>query len=392
VFDIFHAGVVNDMFKKVLILSASAGAGHTRAAQAVERAFIEMGEAEEVRHVDALEYTTKIFKAIASKAYIDLVNKAPHMLGWFYDVMDKPWKNERFMLAIDMLNTQPLVRLINKYQPDLAICTHFTPADMSSWLKEKKTLTCPLAVVVTDFDIHANWLCRYCDRYFVALDETGVHLEKLGIPADRITVSGIPVDPVFARRKDKAAMRRKHGLREDRTTILVSAGGFGVGPVENLITALLDLQHEAQIVAVCGKSEELKRKLENLAGRVPAGHRVTVRVVGYTTDMDEYMAAADMLVGKTGGLTTSEALARDLIMVVVNPIPGQEERNADHLLEEGAALRCNNLPAIAFKIDRLLDDPARMAAMKQNIRRIARPRAAYDIVSTLLQLKSAAQH
>jgi processive 1,2-diacylglycerol beta-glucosyltransferase len=119
---------------------------------------------------------------------------------------------------------------------------------------------------------------------------------------------------------------------------------------------------------------------------------VAVQVVGYTTDMDEYMAAADMLVGKTGGLTTSEALARDLIMVVVNPIPGQEERNADHLLEEGAALRCNNLPAIAFKIDRLLDDPARMAAMKQNIRRIARPRAAYDIVSTLLQLKSAAQH
>jgi processive 1,2-diacylglycerol beta-glucosyltransferase len=380
------------MFKKVLILSASAGAGHTRSAQALERAFMEMSAAEEVMHVDALEYTTKIFKAIASKAYIDLVNMAPHMLGWFYDVMDKPWKNERLMLAIDMLNTQPLVRLINKYQPDLAVCTHFTPADMISWLKEKKTLTCPLAVVVTDFDIHANWLCRYCDRYFVALDETGVHLEKLGIPADRITVSGIPVDPVFARSKDKAAMRLKLGLREDRTTILVSAGGFGVGPVENLITALLDLQHEAQIVAVCGKSEELKRKLENLAERVPAGHRVAVQVVGYTTDMDEYMAAADMLVGKTGGLTTSEALARDLIMVVVNPIPGQEERNADHLLEEGAALRCNNLPAIAFKIDRLLDDPARMAAMKQNIRRIARPRAAYDIVSTLLQLKSAAQH
>jgi processive 1,2-diacylglycerol beta-glucosyltransferase len=379
------------MFKKVLILSASAGAGHTRAAQALERAFMEMGAAEEVKHVDALEYTTKIFKAIASKAYIDLVNKAPHMLGWFYDVMDKPWKNERLMQAIDMLNTQPLVRLINKYQPDLAVCTHFTPADMISWLKEKKTLTCHLAIVVTDFDIHANWLSRYCDRYFVALDETGVHLEKLGIPADRITVSGIPVDPVFARRKDKAAMRLKFGLRQDKTTILVSAGGFGVGPVENLITALLDLQHEAQIVAVCGKSEELKRKLENLAERVPAGHRVTVRVVGYTTDMDEYMAAADMLVGKTGGLTTSEALARDLIMVVVNPIPGQEERNSDHLLEEGAALRCNNLPAIAFKIDRLLDDPARMAAMKKNIQRLARPRAAYDIVSTLLQLKSAAQ-
>ena len=376
------------MFKKVLILSASAGAGHVRAAQAIEQTFIEMNAAEEVKHVDALEYTTKLFKNIASKAYIDLVNKAPHMLGWFYDAMDKPWKNERLMLAIDMLNTQPLVRLINKYQPDLAVCTHFTPADMISWLKEKKALTCPLAVVVTDFDIHANWLCRYCDRYFVALDETGVHLGKLGIPADRITVSGIPVDPVFARRKDKAAMRLKLGLREDMTTILVSAGGFGVGPVENLITALLDLQHEVQIVAICGKSEELKGRLEQLAARNPHKRRVAINVVGYTTAMDEYMAAADIMVGKTGGLTTSEALARGLIIVVVNPIPGQEERNADHLLEEGAAIRCNNLPTIAYKIDCLLDNPSRMRAMKKNIRRLARPRAAYDVVSKLISLKA----
>jgi processive 1,2-diacylglycerol beta-glucosyltransferase len=182
-------------------------------------------------------------------------------------------------------------------------------------------------------------------------------------------------------------MRLKHGLWQDRTTILVSAGGFGVGPVEHLITALLNLKHEAQIVAVCGKSEELKLKLEQIAGRIPAGSRVTVQVTGYTTAMDEYMAAADIMVGKTGGLTTSEALARDLIMVVVNPIPGQEERNADHLLEEGAALRCNNLPTIAYKIDCLLDDPARMAAMQKNIRRIARPRASYDIVSALLSMK-----
>jgi processive 1,2-diacylglycerol beta-glucosyltransferase len=353
------------MFDKVLIMSASAGGGHIRAARALEQALIKRKAAREVMHFDALEYTTKLFKTIAQKAYIDMINRAPHMLGWFYDMMDKPWKTERFMQAIDMLNTQPLVRLIRKYQPDLALCTHFTPADIVSWLKEKKALHCPHAVVVTDFDIHASWLFRYCDRYFVALDETKVHMEKLGIPAERITVSGIPIDPVFSQRRDKAAMRRKHNLRDDMITILVSAGGFGVGPVENLITALLDLRHEAQVVAVCGKSEELKHKLESLAGRVPAGHRVTVRAVGYTTDMDEYMAAADILVGKTGGLTTSEALARELIMVVVNPIPGQEERNADHLLEEGAALRCNNLPAIAWKIDRLLDDPARMAAMKK---------------------------
>jgi len=376
------------MFKKVLILSASAGAGHVRAAQAIERAFLEMHAAEEVRHIDALEYTTKIFKNIASKAYLDLVNKAPLLLGWFYELTDKPWKSERLRLAIDMLNTQPLVKMIKQYQPDIMVCTHFTPADIISWLKERNAIHSPHAIVVTDFDVHASWLCRHFEHYFVAIEEARVHLEKLGIPAHKMTVSGIPIDPVFATHKDKKAMREKYGLEPDRTTILVSAGGFGVGPVENLLASLLETKHQAQIVAICGKSEELKGRLENVAAHNPHKRRVSINVVGYTTAMDEYMAAADILVGKTGGLTTSEALARGLIIVVVNPIPGQEERNADHLLEEGAAIRCNNLPTIAYKIDCLLDNPSRMRAMKKNIRRLARPRAAYDVVSKLINLKA----
>ncbi len=110
-----------------------------------------------------------------------------------------------------------------------------------------------------------------------------------------------------------------------------------------------------------------------------------MKVIGFTTEIDEYMAASELVVGKPGGLTSSEALARGLVFMVVNPIPGQEERNADHLLEEGAALRCNNLPVLAYKIDQLLDDPARLSAMQSAARRMARPRAAYDIVNKLLE-------
>jgi len=240
--------------------------------------------------------------------------------------------------------------------------------------------------VVTDLDVHAMWLCHHYEQYFVAMDETREHLVKLGIPAEKITVSGIPIDPVFARPRDKAAMRLKHGLDTDRTTILISAGGFGVGPIEHLMTSLLQLRHAVQIVAICGRSEELRKRLERLTARLPEECRVSVKVVGFTTEMDEHMAAADLVVGKPGGLTTSEALARGLVYVIVNPIPGQEERNSDHLLEEGAAIRCNNLPVLAYKIDRLLDDPARMADMQGNVQRIARPRAAYDIVNKLREL------
>ena len=238
--------------------------------------------------------------------------------------------------------------------------------------------------MVTDFDVQGMWLTRHVDRYFVALEETRVHLERLGVPPAAITVSGIPIDPVFAEPKDARAMRAKHGLAPDRTTILVSAGGFGVGPVESLVHTLLELQHPAQLVVICGRSEELKGRLDALAAARPPALSPALHVVGYTTEMDEYMAAADLLVGKPGGLTSSEALARGLALVIVHPIPGQEERNADHLLEAGAAIRCNNLPALAWKIDRLLDDPARLAAMRANARRLARPHAARDIAATLV--------
>lgn len=356
-----------------------------RAAQAIERAALELGAAREVRHVDTLEYTTKMFRNLYSRAYIDMVNKTPDVLGWLYDQMDKPWKNERRRLAFDKLNTRPFVRFLKEYRPDITICTHFLPAEIISWLKAKRKLDTRQAIVVTDFDVHAMWLVHHFERYFVALDETRAHLEKLGIPGGRITASGIPIDPVFARPKDKTEMRRKHGLRLDVPTILISAGGFGVGRVSQIVESLLELRHPAQILAICGRNPDLQANIREGAGRIRAGSKINIEAIGFTTEIDEYMAASDILLGKPGGLTSSEALARGLAFVIVNPIPGQEERNSDHLLEQGVAIRCNNLPVLAYKIDCLLDEPARLERMQAAARNMARPRAAYDIVVSSLE-------
>ena len=376
------------MLKRVLLLSASAGAGHVRAAQALEKAFQEIGEASgeqrEVQHLDVLNYTNKVFRNLYSKAYIDLVNKMPEVPGWFYDKLDKPWKNERRRLALDKLNTRPLVKLLRQYQPDLIVCTHFLPAEIVSWLRAKERLTSRQVIVVTDFDVHAMWLVHHYEHYFVAIDEARVYLEALGIPAEKITVSGIPIDPVFAQLKDKQNMRAKHRLSADRTTILLSAGGFGVGSVDALIAALMPLQHRAQIVAICGRNDELKERLSREASQLKPDATVLVKPFGYTTEMDELMTASDLVLGKPGGLTTCEALAKGLVFVIVNPIPGQEERNSDHLLEAGVGIRSNNLPTLAYKLDRLLADPDRFATMQQNSRRMGRPNAAKEIVQYLI--------
>jgi processive 1,2-diacylglycerol beta-glucosyltransferase len=374
------------MFQKVLILSASAGAGHIRAAQAVEKAFLQLKAAREVRNIDTLEYTSKLFQKLYSLAYLELVNKAPDVLGWLYDHLDKPWQNEHLRLAFDKLNTRPFVKMLKKYKPDITVCTHFLPAEIISWLKAKNRLDTRQAVVITDFDVHAMWLCHHYEHYFVALDETAAHLQQLGIPANKITVSGIPIDPVFAEFKDGLDMRSKYGLDPDLPTILLSTGGFGVGPVEQVLQSLIKMRTRVQVVAACGRNDDLKNRIQNFSAGLGPNCNVRIIPIGYTTEIDEYMSAADLMLGKPGGLTVSEALAKELPFIIINPIRGQEERNADHLLEQGVAIRCNNLPVLAYKIDKLLGDTARFKSMQDSAKRIGRPRAACEIVEKLLSL------
>jgi processive 1,2-diacylglycerol beta-glucosyltransferase len=372
---------------RVLILSASSGAGHVRAAQALEQALRGRGDCH-VEHVDAIAYVSKLFQRLYDDAYIAMVRRAPDLMGLLYDRMDQPWSHPRRRLALDRLNTQPMIRMLKKVQPDLCIATHFLPAEILAWLIAKKKLRSRNAIVVTDYDVHAMWLCRTVDRYYVAIQESAEYLAGIGVPREKLRVTGIPIDPLFEVAVARYEARRKFGLSPDARVLLISAGGYGIGPVEQLVHDLLALNRPWQIVAIAGKAEKLKKNLERLvrgAGKLADGGN-RLNVVGFTKEMDQYMAAADLLVGKAGGLTTSEALARGLPMALIEPIPGQEERNADHLLEAGAAIRCNNLPAAAWKIAGLLDNTEKLQAMSAAAKTMARPAAAREIVEDALRL------
>jgi processive 1,2-diacylglycerol beta-glucosyltransferase len=225
------------------------------------------------------------------------------------------------------------------------------------------------------------WLSRRFHRYFVAIDETKAHLEALGLPGERITVSGIPIDPIFAAPIDREATRVKYGLDPHKDTLLLSAGALGVGPTEVVVSRLKELQHDAQTVVICGRSQELRERITALVGEA----NPRFKILGYSDRMDELMKISDLFVGKPGGLTTSEALACGLPMAIVSPIPGQEERNSDHLLEDGAAIKCNELTTIPFKLDQLLRDRDRLTAMRAAAQRLGRPDAARTVVETLLE-------
>jgi len=372
---------------RVLLLSASSGAGHVRAAQALEKAFAARGDCQ-VQHIDAIEYVSKLFQRAYDKTYISMVRRVPELMGVLYDRTDQPWQHPRRRLALDRLNSQPMIRMLKHVQPDLCVATHFLPAEIIAWLIAKKKLSAKNAIVVTDYDVHAMWLCRTVGRYYVAIPEAAEYLAGIGVPREIVRVTGIPIDPLFTALLDRAAARTALNLDPKSSVLLLSAGGYGVGPLEQLVRDLLALQKPWQLVAIAGKSEKMKSRLDEIAraaGTLPNGSARLVPI-GFTTQMDQYMAAADLLVGKAGGLTTSEALARHLPMALIEPIPGQEFRNADHLLEAGAAIRCNNLPATAWKIAQLLDNPSRMEKMRNAAAHMARPTAAADIAEDSLRL------
>lgn len=375
------------MFTKVLILSTSVGAGHVRAAEALEHAFLELDAAREVRQADALAYANKMYSRLYVKGTSYMVNRMPTVAGWLYTALDKPWRNERQRTAFDRLNTRPLVGLLQQYQPELVVCTHFLPAGILSSLKATDLRTPRQTTVITDLDVHAIWLTRGCDHYFVALDEARSRLEGCGIAADHISVTGIPVDPVFSRPKSQRDMRHKHGLLPDRSTLLVSAGRLRPGPLDAIMTALATLRRPVQVIIVCGGNEAVRQRVERAVTRFAVDALVTVKIVGFSSEMDELMAASDILIGRPGGLTTAEALASELAFVIITPTPGQEERNADHLLAKGTAIRCQDLSLLADTIERLLDDTNRLQSMKESAARIGRPRAALEVVETLLRLR-----
>ena len=369
--------------QRVLILSASAGNGHVKAAEALENACRQHPRVAGVTHVDALDFTNKLFRDFYSKLYTRLVQDAPTFLGWWYESSDEPWKTDRMRFMLDRMNTGPLIRMIKDLQPDVTICTHFLPAEIISHLIAKGQIEAKLSIVVTDFDFHAMWLSKTFHQYFVALDETKVHLNRLGLPEERISVSGIPVHEVFSQHKDKAVLCRKHRLREDLPILLLSAGALGVGPARAAVEYLRYLETPCQIVVICGKNGELQEQVRDLSAKNYPPH-LSVHVLGYTTEMDEFMTMADLYIGKPGGLTTAELLTKGVPMAILSPIPGQEERNSDHLLEKGVAIKCNEFTTMAYKIDLLFREPERLSGMRKAALGLGRPDAASFIVHTLL--------
>ena len=368
---------------KILMLSVSAGTGHTRAAEALRVRAIDGHFDVAAVHLDVLQYVTPLLRSVYADVYMFLIKKAPVLWRYLYRSTNSARPNgwvHRLRRWAERKNSKPLLAEIAECAPDFIICTHFLPAELLAHLVASGAVTCPVWVQVTDFDVHRMWVHEHLAGYFAPNQEVAFHLAGHGIHGEAIHVSGIPIMPAFSRPLVRADCARELGIDPQAKTVLLMGGGAGLGSVHALAEHLLGLPEPFQLIALAGKDPAVLAALQELAARHPG----RLLAQGYTDRIERLMACADLVVTKPGGLTTAESLAMGLPMIVIAPIPGQEERNANFLIEHGVAFQAFDLAALAYRVRYLLAHPAKLDDMRARAKALGRPDAAGSVLGTVL--------
>jgi len=382
---------------RVLITTVTAGGGHLAAAAALEEAWRGLRPQDTVERVDVVKFFSPLHRKIHADGYLKLVEHAPEIWGMVFKKTDNIRLAQRLnrLKRIFPSNSRArFARCVKEFRPDVVLCTHYLPLETLADLKKKKMRRSrdelksagrtqrssshgdcddsvgPLVVsIVTDFEAHALWMEHCVDLYCVAAEETKARLVARGATAEQVAVTGIPISAKFLQKMDGHMVRKKLGLRDDLAVLLVLSGGFGMGPVGDIVTELDKVEREFQVIVVTGRNEELRRELAIKDRHHP------IHVLGFATNMHELMAVSDLIVSKPGGLTTSEALAMGKPLFILNPIPGQEAANSDFLLEHGAAAKVNRVEDLPYRVEQLLESK-KLIEMTKAAKALGRPEAA----------------
>jgi len=361
---------------KIVIACTSAGAGHLKAAEAIYNYFLGKNPSQDLVLVDILEESHFLFGNFYSRGYSFMVNHAQWLWRFIFHITSQ--KNLQPALTKvrtlnNRLNTRNFRQYLIQANPEIIISTHYLTANIASNLKKKSRITSKLVTVITDFGVHPFWIYDKTDLYAVASDSSRQELVKLGIPADKIRVTGIPVDPKFSGGFNKLELRKKFDLDPQKFTVLVVTGSFGIGPIEQIVDLL---QGQVQVLAVCAKNEKLFARLK-------AKDYSEVKVFGFVDNIDELMAVSDLIVTKPGGLSISELLAMELVPVFISAIPGQEAQNIKVLAKYGIGERAQNAARVKAIVLDYLKSPQKLQAAKARIAQMRKPNAAEEIYRAL---------
>lgn len=364
------------MVKKVktIILYASAGAGHRKAAEALFNYYNK--QSQNVQFIDALDKTNFLFKHIYIQGYLFMITHAIWIwkfLFWITSLKIVRRLIRPIIVFFNLINSRKLVNFLISEQPDVIISTHFLPPEIAGYLKKISRIKSKLITVITDFGAHPFWITKETDIYITASEFTKTQLAQEGINTDRIKTLGIPIDEKFIKVFNKELLLKKLGLLPDKFTVLITTGSFGIGPVEKIVALLYK---EAQTVVVCAKNKKLYAKL--VSKNYP-----DVRVYGFIDNIEELMAVSDIVIAKPGGLTISEILAMELAPIFISPIPGQETNNMAVLKSYGIGELAHSSNDVFEYVIEYKKNTDKLNKIKKEIRKINQPFAAREIYNAL---------
>lgn len=373
--------------KKILILYAKYGGGHYSAAKAINEYINENYTNIETNLVDCMEYINKVINKISTGAYKQITKNAPRLWKGVYYHSEKGALS-RISNSSNKVMARKLNHLIDSYSPDIVISTHMFATQMISYLKKKGKTNCILATVLTDFAPHEQWIVgkEYGDYFFVSHENMKNDLiNKFGINKEKIFATGIPLSSRFEQKFTTHEIYSAFDLTLDKKVILFFGGGeFGLGKnyTTSILRALSNYLESYQIIAISGKNEKMNTAFKQVAKDL--GNPKELKIYDFITNVPEAMSICSLVVTKPGGLTSSESLASGLPMLIINPIPGQEEENAEFLEQSGVALWLRPSDSVEVVIHNLLNSPKELAKMSENTKKIAKIHSTRDICEIIL--------
>lgn len=361
--------------QKILILYTSAlGLGHKRCAEALEEVFKK--DKNEVLIIDALYYINPLFRKTLGKFYLGILKTTPyiwkgfHNKSFLFDVI------QEFKGGLERLLSKKFKKLIKDFKPDRIICTQGFPCGIIAYLKRNKKINTLLYAVITDFDVHKYWIYREVDKYFVANKESKLKLIKNEISSDKIYITGIPISLKFKKEFDKKNILKKLRLK-DTPIITILGGGAGLTKTKKIIKILDEVPLDFQMIIVTGKNTRNYNQIKKIKTKK------NIEPLQFIENLNDIYTISDLIIGKPGGLTSSEILSKRVPLVIINPIPGQEESNTHFLIKNKVAIKINKIKNLAKLVYCLLKNKQKLKELKNNTNKLRKPDATYNIIKII---------
>lgn len=370
------------MKKKIILFYISEHSGHHQASIAIEKAILAKNPECKVLNINAFKFTNPIMEKIIHKAYMGVIKKRPQIWNYLYDNPVVLKKTDRIRKIVNSAASKKIDKLIKQFDPDSIACTQAFPCGVVANYKKQNNSKIPLIGILTDYAPHSFWIYDEVDAYIVPSVEIKNEFIKKGIPLRKIMTLGTPIDPLFTEPLNKESIFKKFGLSQKKPVILIMGGTHGIGPDEKLIKELDGSKKDFQIIVITGVNKKLFKKIKGMEPKL----KKKIVLFGFTDNVYELMEISDLIITKPGGLTTAEALAKSLPIIILNPLPGQETLNTNMLLEKGMALKAPDENGAVRLAEELIDDPDRIRKMREAMKADSKPHSTSHIADFLLKI------